>query len=448
MRGTGKNARPVTSISALALLALGGVFAGACDSTDQDVLRANVEAAGVFSPRRVEIGSEAVVELGRVLFFERELSGNRNISCATCHLPEEHAGDDHRLSIGQGDVRLPRNTAEPFNRSFATNLFWDGRVELVGSEVEAPVALPDGIDTLLEAQALLPLLDRDEMRGDPGDVATDGRANELALFDDEQVEAIWDGVIARIRALPEYEHWFASAFPDVRWEDVSIVQVARALAEFELFLWELTDTRFDSYLGSSIDPPDDGALSNEELRGAELFFGEAGCSNCHNGPLLSDGDYHNIGVIPIGPGHGDHGVDIGRANVSDATSDRFRFRTPPLRNVELTSPFMHNGAYTSLAEAVRQHLDPERSLRGYRSEDLEPEIRELVHTDVAILDEVVDGIDPQLVVVSREQAEEWTGYLVAFLRSLSSQVELEVFPGAGAPFAVPSGLPIDGRREF
>ncbi|HJL17457.1 MAG TPA: cytochrome c peroxidase [Sandaracinaceae bacterium LLY-WYZ-13_1] len=439
---------------AAALLAL---LSGCASNGD---LRGAAEAAGAFSPRRKGVGIEARIELGRLLFFDRELSGNRNVACASCHLPFHHAGDQLALGRGQGaeglghertgGPRLPRNTVEPFNRSFASALFWDGRVEeRADGTIAAPVPLPDGIDTVLEAQALLPLLDRDEMRGEPGDVAVDGRPNELAALEGEA--AVWAAVMDRLMAIEAYRRLFASVFPDVPEGEHGIVHAARAIAEFEMFLWELTDTRFDDYLGAVGTPPEDGALVGPARRGAALFFGAAGCATCHDGPLLGGGRYANIGVPQLGPGKdAATGLDEGRFLVTGDPADRFAFRVPPLRNVRLTGPYMHDGAYDTIEDAIRHHADPEGMLRGYRGDRLSPDLRDQVHRDPATIDAILATLSPDLAAVP-PLSDRDVHDLVSFLSALTSDTERDVFPGAGVPPEVPSGLPVDtvvdgGRR--
>lgn len=422
-------------------LVIGLAFAGlACSEVD---LREHMGQAGVFSPGRTDGGRERVAMLGQLLFFDRELSGNRDVACSSCHLPFAHAADGLPLGRGQGatgagydrsgGVVLPRNTPAPFNRSFAGLLLWDGRVErLDDGAIRAPVPLPDGIDTLLEAQALLPLLDRDEMRGHPGDRDLYGVENELATLPDEASEEVWSAIMARLMAIDEYRRQFAAAFPSVPEGEYTIVHVVRALAQFEMRLWELTDTPFDEFLGAEHRLPNDEALSDEQRRGAELFFGDAGCHRCHDGPLLSDDRFHNIGVPPVGPGV-DGELDRGRYFVSGDPADRFAFRTPPLRSVELTGPYMHNGVYSSLEEAVRHHLEPEEwAPRGVPAA-VEP----------SVLDEIRETLDPDTRPL-RELNEGEVQALVAFLGSLTSRTERDVFPGAGVPMRVPSGLPVDG----
>ncbi|MBN8609441.1 MAG: cytochrome-c peroxidase [Deltaproteobacteria bacterium] len=407
-------------------------------------LRGDMARAGVFSPRSLEAGNDALVTLGQALFFDPELSGNRNTACASCHLPSLHAGDGRHLSIGQTGARLPRQVVEPFNRSFATSFFWDARLELVDGEIVGPVAFPDGIETLLEAQALLPLLDRAEMRGDPGDVADDGRANELAALDDARPDDIWAAVLARLLAIEGYRELFVTAYPRVALDALSIVHVARAIAAFESRLWELSDTPFDRFLGSVSQEPETEALDETQRKGAELFFGDAGCARCHSGPLLTDGLTHAIGVPQIGPGRDGAGHDEGRFAITGDPTDRFAFRTPSLRNVGVTAPYMHDGAFARLDDAVRHHLDPRASLLAYDPTLLPDDLRDQVHSELN--DEIAAQIDPE-VVPYRPLSDEEIWQIVWFLEALTSDTERGVGPEAGVPTSVPSGLPVTSSLE-
>lgn len=428
-----------------------GMLCAAAFSCSGNDLRQRIEAAGVYSPARSDLFRREVADLGQLLFFDPELSGNRNVACSSCHLPIDHAGDAHPLgrsqgAVGAGHARvggepLPRNVISPFNRSFAQNLLWDGRVErLPDGSIRAPVPLPDGIETLLEAQALLPLLEREEMRGYDGDLDVNGDPNELAAIPDDDPQAVWDAVMARLMAIEEYRERFAAAFPTVPKGEHTIVHAVRAIARFEMRLWELTDTPFDRYLGSEHREPAEEALFETARRGAELFFGDAGCDRCHNGPLLSDDSFHNIGVPPFGPGKA-NGIDEGRFLVTGDPADRFAFRTPPLRNVDLTGPYMHNGTVGSLYEAIWLHIEPESALdaRAFTAPD-----GTFVEIDPEIAEQIRATIDHDVRPLRRLSEEEiWA--LEEFLRSLSSDTEMFGLPlRAGEPDALPSGLPVQG----
>ncbi len=428
-----------------------GVLCALTAACSGDDLRDRIESAGVFSPARNDSFPSQRAELGQLLFFDPELSGNRNVACSSCHLPSDHAADGLSLGLGQGasgagteregGAPLPRNSIAPFNRSFAEALLWDGRVERrADGTIAAPVPLPEGIETLLEAQALLPLLDRQEMRGEPGDLDVRGEPNELAAIDDGEPEAVWDAVMARLMAIEEYRVRFARAFPDVPPGEHTIVHLVRAIVRFEMLLWELTDTPFDEFLGSEHRLPVENALGPDARRGADLFFGDAGCDRCHNGPLLSDDAFHNIGVPHFGPGKQD-GIDEGRFLVTGEDSGRFAFRTLPLRNVAITGPYMHNGSVGSLREAIEQHLEPERT---FDDGSFVTPSGELVTLDPAVGEAIRATISPDVRPL-RPLDETEIDALTLFLEALSSNTEAFGLPPAAAePLTVPSGLSVQG----
>ncbi|MCA9613318.1 MAG: hypothetical protein KC586_11250 [Myxococcales bacterium] len=391
-------------------------------------------------PTPPPVDGAAIFELGQMLFFERELSGNRNVACATCHVPFLSTTEPLALSIGQGGEGtgptrargegsiLPRHTSDLFHRGAARSLLWDGRVEMLDDgTIRAPVPLPPGITTALQAQALLPLLDRAEMRGHAGDVAVDGRANELAAIADGRPEAVWDAIVARLLALEGYQFRFQIAFPD---QEITIVHVAQALDFFERSLWDPQRSRFDR------EGPD--SFSEAEREGHDLFFGDAGCFRCHDAPLFTDELFHNLAVPQIGPGKRD-GLDEGRALVTGDPADRFRFRTPSLRNVHLTAPYMHDGAFATLEGAIRHHLDPATSLREYDPEQLPSSLRAMRRDDVN--GELLETLDDPRPFRALNDAE--VDALVAFLHTLADEPELIKEPDHAVPVEVPSGLPVD-----
>jgi len=194
---------------------------------DDDLLAA-LRAAGVTALDPGPRPETAKVALGRALMFDKLLSGNRDISCATCHHSTLATADARSLSIGTGGVGLgssrrlgagrpfiPRNATEIFNRGARewTTMFWDMRVSGFGASFRTPAgrALPFGLDSLLAAQAMFPVTSRDEMRGRPGDRDVFGAPNELAAFADDDFTAIWEALMARILAIPAYVDMFARA---------------------------------------------------------------------------------------------------------------------------------------------------------------------------------------------------------------------------------------------
>lgn len=187
-------------------------------------------------------------------------------------------------------------------------------------------------------------------------------------------------------------------------------------------------------------------MSREAKRGMRLFFGKAGCDNCHSGKIFSDMAFHAIAMPQVGPGKG-HGVgpeDWGRGPISGDPSDDFRFRTPPLRNVELTAPFGHSGAYNTLEEVVRHHLDPVAALYAYdcetqpvlpSREDLDAEDCEVMRNQT-LLASIASANELQ----PRALRDGQVAAIVAFLRALTDPDSVDL--RTDVPGSVPSGLPI------
>lgn len=239
--------------------------------------------------------TRAAVALGRQLFFDPRLSGNNQTSCATCHQPQKAFTDGLARAQGDGGRTLARNTPTVLNAAWLPVLFWDGRA------------------SHLEEQALRPIESPEEM-------------NQPL-----------DELVDELRAVPHYVRAFREAFG----AEISRDTIARALAAYQRTLVS-RNSPLDRYLRGQRD-----ALSPQALRGLELFTGEAGCIRCHNGPLLSDGKFYRLGV---------DFEDEGRGAVTAKTEDRYKFRTPPLRDVARTAPYMHDGSQKTLFDVVAFYL--------------------------------------------------------------------------------------------
>ncbi len=395
--------------------------------------------------------SEAKIALGEALFFDKELSGNRDTSCATCHHPLMHTSDGLSLPIGVGGHGLgsaremgsdrdfvPRNSPDVFNRGDPAwvTMFWDGRISgspEMGFSNPAGMMLPHGLENILAAQAMFPVTSLDEMRGQPGD--EDKFDNELADLPEDDPTAVWDALMKRLLAIPEYVAMFRAAYPHDARNELGFQHAANAIAAYEAITWTMTDSPWDQYLAG-----DDSAISNAAKRGAILFYDEAKCGFCHGTNLLTDQDYHNIAVPQLGPGKDDEQLlDYGRWHVTQNSDDKFAFRTPPLRNVALTGPYMHNGAYPDLESALRHHLNPAGALRNYDPEYLSPELQETCQMDEATHQAILETLDP-LVLTPLELSDEQIADLLAFLQALTSPSAVDL--RADIPAAVPSGLPV------
>lgn len=422
------------------------------DSTDI-ALRGLLHDAEVSPLAPLPAQDPALVALGRALMFDKVLSGNRDVSCATCHDPAAHTSDAQSLSIGTGGTGsgagrslgaarqfVSRNAQDLFNRGDPafTAMFWDGRVARDGAgDLQTPAgdALPSGLTGPLAAQAMIPVVTRLEMRGHPGDRDRFGAPNELAVLADDDFTGVWRGLMRRLLAIDGYVTLFQTAYPAVPTDQLGFQHAANAIAAFETEAFASTGSPFDDYLRGA-----NQALSPAAKRGAVLFFGEAGCGQCHRGPELSDQEFHNIAVPQLGPGFAPAPPeDYGHGGVTGSDDERYTFRTPPLRNVELTAPYMHDGAFTTLEAAVRHYRDVSESLTGYDDQVLRPELQGTYLNDLARLEAILQTLDDRVATpISLPETD--VADLVAFLRSLTDPAAADL--GHLVPAEVPSGLPV------
>jgi cytochrome c peroxidase len=345
------------------------------------------------SPPRVR---PELVHLGQALIFDPILSGNRNIACTTCHLPAFSTGDGRALSIGEGGsgfgparthptgVFIPRNAPPLFNLFAKKHLFWDGRVQVVNGQLQTPAGdkLTPAMKRVLEfgpasVLAMFPVTNRFEMRGQ----ASSG--NELAAIDDDDFAGIWAGLMRRIGSIPEYRALFEAAYPGTKFSDMNFAHASNAIGGFIVDKLSFNNTPWDRFMRG-----DDNALSPRQLDGAQTFL-SLKCSICHTGATLSDQDFHNVAVAQIGPGEGDGASghdDFGRMRVTGQEADRYRFATTPLRNVELTGPYGHDGSISSLRDFVAHYSESDLKLQNFDIMKVEPALRgTLQPTSSAIL---------------------------------------------------------------
>ena len=404
-----------------------------------------------------------LVELGRLLFFDKELSGNRNISCATCHHSLTGTSDGLSLPIGEGAIglgpardtgagaaavpeRVPRNAPAVFNLGATefTRMFHDGRVEVDSSTPSgfrnpAGSALPAGLTSVLSVQAMFPVTSSTEMAGQPGEnsLADAAGAGNLA-----GAGGVWEQLAARLVAIPEYVSLFEAAFDDIDAAgDISYVHAAEAIAAFEATAWRADDSPFDRFLRGDVQ-----ALSGRANRGMNLFYGKAGCADCHSGPFQTDQDFHAIAMPQVGPGKGqgiDGHEDHGRIVVTDEPDDLHAFRTPSLRNVELTGPWGHGGAYATLEAVLRHVLDPVVGLETYDSSQARlPTRPDLDAVDFLVQDDpsrraaIAESNELASVDLDDDEFDD----LLAFLQALTDPASLDLFEDV--PARVPSGLSI------
>ncbi|MBA3345073.1 MAG: cytochrome-c peroxidase [Gemmatimonadales bacterium] len=413
-----------------------------------DEVRRLTVARGITPLERPARVRRELVQLGRALAFDKILSGNRDISCMTCHLPAFGTGDSRSLSIGQGASALgpdrlhplgafiPRNAPPLFNLFAIKPLFWDGRVfqdDLGQHHTPAGDRLTPEMTRVFEfgtlsALPLMPVLSRSEMRADTG--------NELAGFTDTQEREIWNALMDRLGRVRKYRRMFEAAYPGQRFEGMTFAHASNAIAGFFTDKLTFNNSPWDRFLAGN-----DRALTPTQLAGAKNFM-SARCSVCHNGPALTDNLFHNVAVAQLGPGQGDGAGgrdDFGRMRVTGLPADRYAFRTPPLRNVELTAPYGHDGAFTDLRAFIDHYSESDIKLRSFDVNQLEPALRGSV---LATFEEILATRDPLLqgVVFTPQQVDEVTEFMKALTDPAARRLD-RLTPGQ-----VPSGLPVDGRR--
>lgn len=238
--------------------------------------------------------SEAKAELGKMLFFDPRLSGSRQMACASCHDPDLAWADGKTVSFGHHRTALKRNAPSLLNVAHTAPLFWDGR---------APT---------LEAQALEVIENPDEMH------------------------AQMHQVLAHLQASPPYVQRFKDVFDLPADNSITPQHVAMALATFQRTLISTGRADFDRFTNG-----DPAKLSDAAVRGLHLFRTVARCVNCHHGPTLSDNQFHDLGLSYFGRKY----EDLGRYRITQNPKDVGKFKTPSLRNVTRTAPYMHLGLF-------------------------------------------------------------------------------------------------------
>lgn len=276
------------------------------------------EEVSYFRPAQVPAPKNNVttperVQLGKALFFDPRLSGSGWISCATCHNPALGWSDGLPTAIGHGMTVLGRATPTILNTAYQRFQFWDGRARS------------------LEEQALGPIEAEVEMAGNVGDV------------------------VAKLKKSPLYVEMFAKAYPG---EEISGDTIARALASFERTVVS-SEAPFDRWQKG-----DAGAVSESAKRGFSLFSGKANCTACHQGFNFTDDGFHNLGLKG--------NQDAGRFAKVPVKVLQGAFKTPTLRDVTLTAPYMHNGMYATLEEVVEHY-----NRGGDVKENLDPNMKPL-----------------------------------------------------------------------
>ncbi len=458
-----------------------------------------------LSPEQQEI-RELRRELGRNLFFDKIMSGVEQTSCATCHHAAFQFGDGRNIARGvfcdlsptfesitchdaptpgeDGNVVGPdrasplnsRNSPLLINAALFPRQMWNGRFHFIDesskdvNECDASLGFefpaPERVlltRSILTAQAHIPVTEAVEMTGDfphPGEPFEDR---------DELNPEIRDGISFRVSDSAGYRPLFEAAYPKGRPEvklysgdpeigpneDIPYLAIADSVGHF-LESLIFTHAPWDDFLAGN-----DAAMSDAAKRGALTFFTTGKCSSCHSGDLFSDFENYNIGVPQVGPGTAQYDPDtlfrdfstwdFGLEEISFRRVDRFKFRTPPLRGVALSAPYMHNGAYTRLEDALRHHTDPAAAYAAYDISQIEQDMRnaEGLKPMAAVFERrnpvvLGSGADQTKIDLTEAQIDDLVQFLIALTDPRMRDTD------SLAPQTVPSELPVDvvGPHRF
>jgi cytochrome c peroxidase len=315
-----------------------------------------------------------------------------------------------------------------------TRLTWDGRVFVdANGVVRMPAAnllasqravLECGV---LSAQTMLPVLSRPEMRGDVG-------SNEIAAIADGQHQRTWKFLMRRLGLIPEYRTMFEAAYPGQSFDNMTFAHAGNAMGCWIGAVFAANNTPWDRFLRGR-----DDVLNEAQLRGAKTFLTNGRCAECHSGPALTDGKFHNVLVPQVGPGFGNgtNGQDdFGRFRETGNLKHKYQFKTPPLRNVELTAPYGHDGAITTLRGWVDHYSEAATKLQTYSVGQLEPLLQNTLQPTAS---DILVTRDLKLKTLLLTPAE--VDDLTEFLRALTDAASRDL--SGTVPASVPSGLPVD-----
>jgi cytochrome c peroxidase len=433
------------------------------DTVLRNIISFNNLTGDVLKDREIPRIESAKAQLGMRLFFSKSLGGDRDSACVTCHHPVLGGGDNLSLPVGVGaenpnllgkgrlhsdlamnyDVGppVPRNAPSTFNiAAWDEVLFHDGRVESVGKTanshgedglgIRTPdskfnIADPLASNNLTSAQARFPVTSPEEMKGFNHN---DKNRQEIRDFLANRLGGSGEGA----GELTDTDYWlnqFRTTLdkPTATAKEIITEQnIAMLLGEYERSQAFSQNSWRDYIEGNNI------AISDSAKQGALIFFqaqaqGGANCAACHRGDLFSDEGFHNIAMPQIGRGKGDgsdKSADFGRFRETKDKNDKYAFRTASLLNVEMTGPWSHAGAYTSLKAVIQHHLNPENAISDYDFSQLtQLNIQNLdkMQTNTrAALDKLTsDRLLNKNVIQNIELSDEKINHLVEFLKTLT-----------------------------
>lgn len=427
-----------------------------------------VDEQGQCARRPLPAIDQPLAQLGRDLFFSKDLSGDRDVACASCHHPYLAGGDAIALPIGPTPnhdamgadrvtgltditkIHVPRNANTTFNIAFWDDgLFWDSRVQSLapdagfngaGGPMTTPDApsisepAPDPGATLPEAQSRFPVTEAHEMAGSWAALYPSRTAIRDALAARMADDPAW---VDRFRAVCDQpglpDTWSAACAADQPDQLVAFNHISYAIGEYERSQ-VFTDSPWRAYVQGDV-----AAIPDAAKQGALQFFREVkdggqNCAACHTGDFFTDEEFHRVASPQIGPGKAD-GLDRGRGLLTAVVDDDYRFRTATLLNIELTAPYFHAGAHATLNQAIRHYHNPNGRLfeyfgTGNKSElNLRPWCRMTEFKDIPGCADLytIEGtqggqitplLDPELEGITTEEGFN-AALIEAFLRTLT-----------------------------
>jgi len=369
-------------------------------------------------------------QLGMKLFYSKTLGGDNTTACASCHHPMLGGGDNLSLSIGVDSTKpdllgenrsmndfkhtqVPRNAPTTFNVAFWKRvLFHDMRIEKTGKfdihtpDMPYPEADPLAGENLVQAQARFPITSFEEMRGEYLDSSLNQTLRRALA---KRLQKNW---------LEEFRQGFDQ--PNGKAEELITEQnYSEAIAAYER-----SQVFFNNPWKAYIEG-DENALSESAKKGAMLFYtdrrnGGAGCATCHSGDFFTDEKAHNTAMLQIGAGK-NNGVtgsnDYGCNLVTQKESDKFRFRTPTLLNVEVTGPWGHAGAYTSLESITKHMINPIQAAENYNPKQLKQKNIHVKDVSKNTKEAILSGVD--IPLATRNFSNQDVEDIVNFLKALT-----------------------------
>ncbi len=319
--------------------------------------------------------SSALVLLGEALFNDTGMSGLNDVSCTTCHQNELGTGDGLPFPIGSGGIgdfphrRQVNGKSKPMRRHSPVifnkgregmNLaLWDGRLQFILGFPSSPVLeisgpnpdradIADTFENAFDIQPLFPLITPEEFFG---------LNNDLSSL--PNTPAIWDEILKRdLLAHEHYRLFFSNAYPDIELEDINPGHISRAVRAFLKLQFKANATPFDKYLDGDLN-----ALTTSQKQGMKVFYTKGKCNVCHSGPRMTNDGFFSVAVPQLG--FEPFQDDLGREEFSKRAEDRYKFKTPGLRNIKLSAPYMHNGAFDNLEAVIDHKNNVSESLENY-----------------------------------------------------------------------------------